>query len=51
MSMGNMSSELQPSNLEMNFWTMAHLSIEDCCLCQVSIETKWICLTVVLKLH
>lgn len=47
---GKMQSEFQPSNLWMNFWHMAHLSVEDCCLGQVSIETKWICLAVVLKL-
>lgn len=45
-----MRSEFPPSNLWMNFWHMAHLSVEDCCLGQVSIETKWICLAVVLKL-
>lgn len=47
---GKRQSEFQPSNLWMNFWHMAHLSVEDCCLGQVSVETKWICLAVVLKL-
>ena len=47
---GKMQSGFQPSSLYRNFWCMVHLSVEDCCLCQVSTESKWIWLAVFLKL-